>query len=73
MLLALASLLAQVSTAVTYTRCSPTDYPYSGTQVRNIPIVLGPTLTVQVNGTSVPVTVAGTISVIDGCSVSLLP
>jgi hypothetical protein len=67
MLFLLSSLLAQASA---YTRCSETDYPYAGAVVANIPILLGPTFTVMVNGSSVPISVTGTISVINGCSVS---
>jgi hypothetical protein len=67
MLFLISSLLAQ---AFAYTRCSETDYPYAGKTVANIPILLGPTFTVMVNGSSVPISVTGTISVINGCSVS---
>jgi hypothetical protein len=66
-----AALLAAQASA--YSLCNPTEYVYKGRTVRDIPLVRGPTLAVNVNGTIRQVSVTGSISVVDGCSVSDSP
>jgi hypothetical protein len=60
--------LATSCQAFTYSLCSESVNPYAGMNV-SVSLVRGATLSVTINGTVVPVTVAGTITIVDGCNV----
>ncbi|KAJ3314709.1 hypothetical protein HDV04_005715 [Boothiomyces sp. JEL0838] len=61
-------LSALASSVAAYSLCNPTNYPYAGLSVTNIPILSTVTQSLTVGGKSVPVTVSGSISVVDGCN-----
>ncbi|KAJ3270680.1 hypothetical protein HDV01_007504 [Terramyces sp. JEL0728] len=61
------SALAPLASA--YSLCDPANYPYSGQSVANVPFLnLFKAQNIVVNGQSVPVTVSGSVSIVDGCT-----
>ena len=60
-----AALVSQVSA---YCACNPNQWRLKGQTVQNVPIVSSGTFQ---NAQGQPITVAGTVSIVNGCSVSL--
>jgi hypothetical protein len=63
-----ASLFATQALAITYRLCDDSVYPLSGLNL-TIPLVLGPSQAVTINGQVKAVTVTGTVVIVDGCHV----
>ena len=55
---------------IAYGKCNPADFPYKGLNV-SVPIDLTATRSVTFNGTTTPLTISGTVSIVDGCTIAL--
>jgi hypothetical protein len=63
--------LVLITSALSYRRCDRERYPFAGQNV-TVPIMTTATQVIQVNNVSVPVTVGGSIRVVDGCTFEVL-
>jgi hypothetical protein len=65
----LSALLVGSAQSIAYTLCDATNHIYAGKEVTTA-LVLGPSMSVTIGGAVRGVSIKGTITVLDGCTVS---
>ncbi|KAJ3314708.1 hypothetical protein HDV04_005714 [Boothiomyces sp. JEL0838] len=63
----LSLLLSFAPSVFAYSLCNTQNYPYANQVVTDVPFYTPGTVTITVNNQTVPVTVSGSVSVVDGC------